>query len=173
LFLEGEKAIRVRNLEKRIMVRKLVFSTFGQPLFKTERFREAQTELARMQNTQPDFVNLSFEFHETRAEIAPGCLTSPDASFAALRATQPLNHAELSQNEKDEGHIQQQMQELLSIWNSRHTRVVTRPESRVSSSASTIIQPDDTASFLPAPRRFHRSVWKAWTRQLAKNGYEK
>ncbi len=118
-----------------------------------------------MQYTQPDFHALSYEFREDRTDTTTGNITS---SVSELRISQAPNHTDHSQHDKDEGHIQQQMQELFSIWNSRHTRVVTRPESRVSSSASTIIQPDDTASFLPAPRRFHRSVWKAWTRQLAK-----
>ena len=71
--------------------------------------------------------------------------------------------------DKDEGQIDEQMQELLSLWNPRRTNVTTRPESRVSSSASTVfhIESVEDISFLPAPRRYHPAVWKAWARRLA------
>ena len=121
----------------------------------------------QMQNTQPDFDALSFELHDTRAITAPGFLASSDSSSGSWRSTAPPNRTDFSQQDKDEGQIQQQMQELLSIWNSRHTPRITRPESRVSSSASTSIQSED-ATILPAPRRYHPSVWKAWTRRVAK-----
>ncbi len=122
-----------------------------------------------MQESQPDFDALSFKLHETRPDTAPDFFLSSDSSFV-LTSAATTNRDDFSQPDKDEvheGHIQQQMQELLLIWTSRYTSGIARPESRVSSSASTTVQIEDSTT-LPAPRRYHPSVWKAWTRRLAK-----
>ena len=124
---------------------------------------------------QPDFDLLCSETSETRAEAraetAPRYFTLSFSSLATLKTASPPNHTVLSQQDDEEGRVHEQMQELISLWNSRRTNVIPRPESRVSSSASTIIQTEDT-SFLPAPRRYHPAVWKTWTRHLANMAVE-
>ncbi len=71
--------------------------------------------------------------------------------------------------DKDEDQINEQMQELLSLWNSRNTNVIVRPELKESNPASTVfhIESDEDILFLPAPRRYHPAVWKVWARRLA------
>jgi hypothetical protein len=122
-----------------------------------------------MQSTQPDFEHLSFDIHDSRADTAHGCFPTAESLLAATRTAEQENQLVLAQNEKD-NQIQEQMQVLLSIWNFRRANVCTSTEQRVWSSASTTIQieGDEAASLLPPPRRYHPSVWKAWTRQLVK-----
>jgi hypothetical protein len=120
----------------------------------------------QMQNSecQPDFEVLSSGIDKTLPGFAPGTVPL----LTDTRIIEPENQMPRSQQDKDSD---EQMQELLLIWNSRHANDFTSAgESRVSSSTSTVIQVEGAivASFLPAPRRYHPSVWKAWTRHLVK-----
>ncbi len=122
----------------------------------------------KLQLMQADFDHLCSQFHESRADTGPQCFSSSGSSPDALKTFAPPDHKDLSQGKDDDDLINEQLQELFSLWDSRLTTVTTRPESRVSSSASTVIhlETNDDISFLPAPRRYHPTVWKAWARHF-------
>ncbi len=113
---------------------------------------DATAQKVSSMTAQPNFDQLSFNAQATPSTLDP---SPPDTQSGSL--SDQSRFATLD-NSSDE------MMKLMFMWSIRQSASNLRD----SESAHPVRKSgfDNLASDLPPPRRFHPSVWKAWTRRL-------
>jgi hypothetical protein len=107
-----------------------------------------------MQTAQPNFDQSSFS-----AQAIP---SPPDSSLLDPGRDSRLDRSD-STTQDMSSHEVMEMMELLLIWNSRQF-VPELPQSNTP--PATYEREFNATPCVSPPRRFHPSVWKAWTRRL-------